>query len=89
MEGAGWIRRHRGETDRRVFEIRPTQLGTNLVDQINELVPDLDHAMTAALSNQERDQLASTLRSIADVLGLTPAIHPHVATPAWVYRGTS
>jgi DNA-binding MarR family transcriptional regulator len=80
MEAAGWVSRHRGDTDRRVFEIRPAQPGTDLVDQVNDLVPDLDHAITAALSNQQRDQLANTLRAITQGLGLTPAIHPHIAS---------
>ena len=80
MEAARWVRRHRGDTDRRVFEIRPTQLGSDLVDQVNELIPDLDHAMTATLSERDRNQLANTLRAISAGLGLTPAIHPHVAS---------
>lgn len=79
MEAAGWVSRHRGDTDRRVFEIRPTRLGADLVARVNDLLPDLDRTMTAALSDRERDQLTHALRAIADDLGLAPAIHPHVA----------
>ena len=82
MEAAGWVARHRGETDRRVFEIRPTDRGANLVSTVNQLIPELDSELTAALSDQQRDQLANALQVIADSLGLARAIHPHVASHA-------
>lgn len=80
MEAAGWLARHRGAADRRVFEIRPTKLGSDLVSRVNELIPELDDAMTAALSDSAREQLARTLRAVAESLGLAPAIHPYVAS---------
>lgn len=80
MEVAGWVRRHRGDTDRRVFDIRPTRKGTDLVAQVNDLISGLDQTLTAMLSDKERDRFADTLRAVADGLELAPAIHPYVAS---------
>lgn len=80
MEAAGWVYRQRGETDRRVFEIRPTDAGAVLVAKVNELIPDLDSSLTAALTDRQREQLVHALAVIADSLGLARAVHPHVAS---------
>jgi len=79
MEAKGWVGRHRSESDRRAFEIRPTSAGLKVVAAVNAQVPDLDTALSEHLSESERSELASLLTRIADGLGLAAAVHPAVA----------
>ena len=79
MEASGWVRRHRSETDRRAFEIRPTQAGHEVVTAVNAQVSTLDVALAESLSERERAELAGLLARIADSLGLTAAVHPSVS----------
>ena len=79
MEASGWVRRHRSETDRRAFEIRPTPAGLEVVAAVNVQVPMLDEALAESLSDTERAELAGLLARIADSLGLTAAVHPSVS----------
>ena len=79
MEASGWVRRHRSETDRRAFEIRPTQAGHEVVAAVNVEVSMLDVALAESLSERERAELAGLLARIADSLGLTAAVHPSVS----------
>lgn len=79
MEASGWVRRHRSDTDRRAFEIRPTPAGLEVVAAVNDQVPMLDVALAKSLSDMERAELAALLARIADSLGLTAAVHPSVS----------
>lgn len=79
MEASGWVGRHRSETDRRAFEIRPTPAGLELVAAVNVQVPLLDLALAAGLSDSERAELMGLLTRIADSLGLAAAVHPAVS----------
>lgn len=79
METRGWVSRHRGEQDRRSFEIRPTPAGTHILARVNELIPDLDADLTAGLSKRDSRALADLLQAVAANLGLTPAVHPSVS----------
>jgi DNA-binding MarR family transcriptional regulator len=79
MEAAGWVERHRGESDRRVFEIRPTAAGLEIVAAVNELIPVIDDELLGSLSAAQRRQLTAALRTVADDLGLAAAVHPYVA----------
>jgi len=79
MEAAGWVHRHRGEVDRRVFEIRPSEAGRRVVASINELVTALDEELGAPLDLRQRRQLVAALRLISQSLGLATAVHPAVS----------
>jgi DNA-binding MarR family transcriptional regulator len=79
MEAAGWVRRHRGTSDRRVFEIQTTDTGRELIVAVNELIPELDELLTGELVTADRQALTRALAMIARHLGLTQAVHPHVA----------
>jgi len=79
MEAKGWVGRHRSESDRRAFEIRPTSAGLKVVGAVNAEVPKLDTALGERLSESERSALTSLLTKIADGLGLAAAVHPSVA----------
>ena len=80
MEKAAWVSRHRGEVDRRVFEIRATRLGADVVASVNQIIPELDAELTSTLNDTQIEQLTDALRAIAGDLGLTHATHPHVAS---------
>ncbi|MBV9837986.1 MAG: winged helix-turn-helix transcriptional regulator [Solirubrobacterales bacterium] len=79
MEASGWVRRYRGETDRRAFEIRASTRGARMVADINALLPELDHTLTGGLGERDRKTLTRLLRRTADDLGLPTAVHPWVA----------
>jgi DNA-binding MarR family transcriptional regulator len=80
MEAAGWLRRERGVEDRRTFHLRLTAKGRELVDRVNQLVPELDAELTAGLSAAQRDKLARRLAALARTLDLSPTVHPHLSS---------
>jgi DNA-binding MarR family transcriptional regulator len=79
MEAAGWLKRQRSHTDRRAFELHLTPAGRALVAKINQMIPELDATLAAGLTVAEQKQLRLLLRQLADGVGLTPAVHPHLA----------
>jgi DNA-binding MarR family transcriptional regulator len=79
MEVKGWVGRHRSDSDRRAFEIRPTAAGLKVVAAVNDEVPRLDGAIGECLSASERSDLVGLLMRIADSLRLAAAVHPSVA----------
>ncbi len=78
MEGAGWVRRHRSAQDRRAFEVRLTRAGSALVSRVNRLIPALEEELGHGLDDRERELIVALLKQLAQTLGLTPGIHPHL-----------
>jgi DNA-binding MarR family transcriptional regulator len=79
MEAAGWVERHRSTEDRRAFHVRLTPAGWALVDQVNDIVPELDDTLTADLAPREQRDLKRLLQQVVTTFGLHAAVHPHLA----------
>jgi DNA-binding MarR family transcriptional regulator len=76
LEGRGLVERRRDPRDRRNYAISLTDAGRETVLEIAAVAKQHEQAMTAALHDEERAQLASLLRRIADEQALTPGVHP-------------
>lgn len=79
LERDGWVRRHRGIADRRVFEIRLTPEGREIAERAERVVPALDDELAASLTERQRAQLTAQLERLARALGLERGIHPGLA----------
>jgi DNA-binding MarR family transcriptional regulator len=79
LEAAGWLRRHRNADDRRAFSLRLTPAGHAIVEQVNDLIPQLDTALGQGLQPNEQRELVALLKQTAQALGLSPSVHPHLA----------
>lgn len=80
MEAAGLVRRHRSETDRRAFEVRPTARGRSVVARASRMIRELDEEIARGLSDPERKALVDLLKRQAQALGLRAGFHPHLST---------
>ncbi|MEA2281175.1 MAG: hypothetical protein QOK21_1782 [Solirubrobacteraceae bacterium] len=76
LEQRGLVERRRDPRDRRNYAISLTDAGRRTLRQISAVATQHEQAVTAALGEEERAQLASLLRRIADEQGLTPGVHP-------------
>jgi DNA-binding MarR family transcriptional regulator len=72
LEGAGWVRRHRSQQDRRAFDVRLTRAGSALVSRINNLIPVLDGEVGQGMTGGELDAIVVLLQKMASTLGLSP-----------------
>ena len=82
MEAAGWVRRHRSQSDRRAFDVRLTSAGAALVSRISKLIPALDAEIGQGLTDSEQRTMIALLQQMASTLGLSPGIHPHLSAPS-------
>jgi DNA-binding MarR family transcriptional regulator len=76
LEARGLVERQRDPSDRRNYAISLTDQGLQALRGISAVARQHELALTAGLEEQERGQLASLLRRIADEQGLTPGVHP-------------
>jgi DNA-binding MarR family transcriptional regulator len=76
LEARGLLERRRDPHDRRNYAISLTAAGRQTMRQISLVAKQHEQALTAALEEQEREELASLLRRIAEEQGLTPGVHP-------------
>jgi DNA-binding MarR family transcriptional regulator len=76
LEGRGLLERQDNPDDRRQYALRLTEKGTKVMSDLGRIARAHDEATCAALSDGEREQLASLLGRIADEQGLTPGVHP-------------
>jgi len=76
LEERGLIERRDTPEDRRSYALHLTRKGRDELDNIGRVARDHDAALCAALTETEREQLASLLGRIADEQGLTPGVHP-------------
>jgi DNA-binding MarR family transcriptional regulator len=76
LEARGLVEGRRDPRDRRNYAISLTDSGRRTMRQIAAVGQQHEQAVTAALREEERAELASLLRRIADEQGLTPGVHP-------------
>jgi len=80
MEKAGLAVREPSVKDRRVYALRITEKGLETLREIGLLYQEHNAAITAALSETEREVLTSLLERIAADQRLSPGIHPGFQT---------
>jgi DNA-binding MarR family transcriptional regulator len=76
LEGRGLVQRTRDPDDRRNYALALTPAGRDTMTRIGTVARQHERAITAALDDDERAELASALRRLADDQGLTPGVHP-------------
>jgi DNA-binding MarR family transcriptional regulator len=76
LEEKGLVERRDSREDRRVYALHLTAKGRRALEGIARIGAEHDEAICAALNEEERAQLGSLLRRIADQQGLTPGVHP-------------
>lgn len=72
----GLVERKRSQTDRRQSMLVLTKKGTHVLERLSALAAEHESDLCAALTNDERNTLASLCRKIAAQLGLAPGVHP-------------
>ena len=63
-------------TDRRLYSLRLTARGQELLQSMMGLTREHNRVMCAGLSAEECTQLESLLQKVAAGLGLAPGVHP-------------
>jgi DNA-binding MarR family transcriptional regulator len=76
LEKRGLVERRNSSADRRSYALHLTETGQDALEQIGKVSREHQEAVCAALSEEERGQLAGLLRRIAAEQGLTPGVHP-------------
>jgi len=76
LETRDLVERRPNPDDRRQYALHLTEKGTQALGQIGQAARQHQETLCAALSPEEREDLAKLLRKIADQQGLTPGIHP-------------
>ena len=76
MEQRGLIERRQNPEDRRSHALYVTENGRSTLEAIGRIAREHSQALLAAISEDERQQLATLLQRIADEQGLTRGVHP-------------
>src|SRR5262245_41954334 len=76
LERRGLVERRDQPSDRRSFALHLTSKGRDVLKRIAQVAREHQQALCAALSDNEREQLAKLLKRIADEQGLRPGVHP-------------
>ena len=76
LESRDLVVRTRDPSDRRNYALALTDQGTAKLDALATVAREHERAITAALSADERRDLAAALRRIAEAEGLTSGVHP-------------
>lgn len=76
LESAGILERRRSPQDRRHYALHLTEPGRAALTSLSHASAAHDAQLCAALTEDERAQLALLLRRVADQQGLTPGVHP-------------
>lgn len=80
LESRGLMQRRQSEKDRRRHALVLTEKGRKTLASIGELSREHQRLLLAALTEAEREQLATLLQRIADQQGLTRNVHPGYRT---------
>jgi len=80
LESRGLVERRNHPDDRRRYAVRLTDAGRGMLDSIGRVSREHQQALCAALSADEREQLAGMLLRIAEQQGLRPGVHPGFRT---------
>jgi DNA-binding MarR family transcriptional regulator len=70
LEKLGLVERRRNPADRRSHALYLTEAGTAMLARVREVIRAHEAAITAGLSDAERDQLTALLRRLAADQGL-------------------
>jgi DNA-binding MarR family transcriptional regulator len=76
LQARGLILREPNLQDRRLYSLRLTTAGDEMMQSIGEVARSQNELMCAGLEADERAQLTSLLEKIAARHGLAPGIHP-------------
>jgi DNA-binding MarR family transcriptional regulator len=76
LESQGLLVREQNATDRRIYSLKLTSEGNEVLRSLGELAREHDELMCAGLSSAERAQLESLLQKIVKRQGLTLGVHP-------------
>jgi DNA-binding MarR family transcriptional regulator len=76
LEGRGLVARERDLEDRRNYAISLTDEGRRALGELARVAREHELAITAALDGDERAQLRTLLRRVADEQNLAPGVHP-------------
>jgi DNA-binding MarR family transcriptional regulator len=76
LETKGLVEREADESDRRRYALCLTAKGKSVLHTIGSLAREHQDALLAALSQDERQQLAALLLRIAENQGLRKGVHP-------------
>lgn len=76
LEGMGLVARQGNQDDRRANSLELTPKGRETLSALGRVSCEHNDALGAALSIEEREQLAALLQRIADHQGLTRGVHP-------------
>jgi DNA-binding MarR family transcriptional regulator len=76
LERRGLVERRDSPIDRRSYALFLTEVGSDILNQIEGIARKHQETLCAALSASERAQLAELLTRIAAEQGLTPGVHP-------------
>jgi DNA-binding MarR family transcriptional regulator len=76
LEQRGLVQRRDHPHDRRSYALHLTDKGRDALKAIGRVAREHQHALCAALSQNEREQLAELLVRIADEQGLRRGVHP-------------
>jgi DNA-binding MarR family transcriptional regulator len=76
LEGRGLVQRSRDPADRRNYALSLTPAGRETMTRLATVARQHERAVTAAIDDDERAELAAVLRRLADDQGLTPGVHP-------------
>ena len=79
LESAGLLTRTRSATDRRNYELRLTESGTDAMTKLREVNKANDDALLSGLEPAEREALAALLTKLAESLDLDADVHPGYA----------
>lgn len=82
MESMGLLVREGNAEDRRSNSLQLTDKGRQMLGEVGKIGRQHNEALCAALTTEERDQLATHLQKIADQQGLTRGVHPGYGTLA-------
>jgi MarR family transcriptional regulator, temperature-dependent positive regulator of motility len=74
----GWIQRRRTSADARVYAIRLTEEGREVLRQAEPAAQRVDEKVLSALSGEERDLFMRNLNTIVDALAASSAARPLV-----------
>lgn len=76
LESKGIIVRRRSTDDRRNYALELTDRGKQILSQLSLIAAQHEENLCAALTEEERQQLADLCGRIADQQRLTPGVHP-------------
>jgi DNA-binding MarR family transcriptional regulator len=76
LEGKELVERQANANDRRRYALQLTEKGRSMLQEIGRIARTYQQELLAALSSDERGQLAALLQRVAEEQGLTRGVHP-------------